>query len=85
MNIEYALRDKLIPPKDRADLGLRAINTLEKNAHTANLWDDADDNPIPVDAIAYDKERKEAEERIKRIMDRSKTRLKALKTPGEAG
>lgn len=91
MVLESALRadPAHIPLKDRADLALRAINTLEGARSRSDLWKKEESAPVPIDVEAYEVEVKETEQRMEKLLARSKQRAtkkhadKALEVMGE--
>ena len=85
--LEGALRDPMITRKDKADLALRAISTLEGSRARTELWIKEEKGPIPIDVEAYDVEVERATATIKELAARKAKRLrdKALKVIGENG
>lgn len=70
--LEAALRDKSMSRKDKADLALRAINTLEGTK--SQLWVKDASKPIPIDVDTYEREMIAVEAEIKKLAARRDAR-----------
>lgn len=70
--IEHALRGKLLSPKDKCDVALRAISTLEGSKQEITWRDDLKKKPKTIDFEVYSKERALKEQKLEKILLRRK-------------
>jgi hypothetical protein len=77
--VEAFLRDPRATRKDKADIGLRAINTLEGSKVRSELWLKETEGPIPIDVETYEAELIKVEQEIKELAAHKKQKEAAEK------
>ena len=77
MSVERYMRDPNAPLKDRADMGLKALNTFANIKSRSTLFEKKERDITPIDVEAYNVEFEDTKKRIEELSKRARFRNSA--------